>query len=99
MKLTEEDIKHVIVRKEYTRIGEKTTICLLTLENGFEVIGTSACVNPEDFDYETGKKFALERAMDKVWELEGYRLQWRLYGEQREVEQHELDQRSDSFYE
>jgi len=57
------------------KVGEKTTICLLKLHNGFEVIGSAACVNPEEYDAEIGTKIALQDAMDKVWELEGYRVQ------------------------
>lgn len=57
------------------KLGNKTTACILTLKNGFEVIGTSACVNPAEYCEEIGAKFATQRAMDKVWELEGYRHQ------------------------
>jgi hypothetical protein len=49
-KLTKEDLAEQIVKTEYTRVGVKTTICTLTLKNGFEVIGTSACVDPANFD-------------------------------------------------
>jgi hypothetical protein len=39
---------------------------VLTLKNGFEVIGSSACVNPEDYDFEIGKKYAREQAITKL---------------------------------
>ncbi len=57
------------------RLGEKTTCVLLKLRNGFEVVGTSACVDPSAYDHELGKKYARERALSKVWELQAYLLQ------------------------
>lgn len=74
-KLTIDDINAAIESEEYITLGKKTTACVLTLKNGFEVVGTSACVNPADYDIEKGKPFAKQRAMDKVWEVEGYRSQ------------------------
>jgi hypothetical protein len=61
------------------KTGKKTTICCLSLENGFEVIGESACVDPKNFNDELGKKYAYESAFNKLWELEGYRLQSELH--------------------
>jgi hypothetical protein len=73
--VTEEMINAAIMAEHDYKVGEKTTIVVLFLRNGFEVVGTSACVNPAGYDHETGKKYARERAITKVWELEGYRLQ------------------------
>lgn len=56
------------------------TFCVLVLRNGFTVVGTSACVSPENFDAATGRKVAYENAVDKVWELLGYALKDRLAG-------------------
>lgn len=55
------------------------TFCILTLENGFTVTGESACVSPENFDAEIGKKIAYENACEKIWMLEGYLLKQHLY--------------------
>jgi hypothetical protein len=38
------------------------------------VLGESACVNPSDFDAEIGRNYAREKAKEKIWSLEGYRL-------------------------
>jgi hypothetical protein len=54
------------------------TFCVLTLRNGFTVTGESACVSPENFDAEIGRKIARGKAVDKVWMLEGYLLRERL---------------------
>lgn len=50
------------------------TICVLVLKNGFTVTGESACISPENFDRELGAKIARQKAFDKIWMLEGYRL-------------------------
>lgn len=70
--LSTEMIEAKILKEDYTKIGEKTVICLLTLKCGFEIIGSSACINPNDFDFEIGKKYAREKAIDQLWMLEGY---------------------------
>lgn len=72
---TIDDINAAIKSETILTIGRKTTLVLLTLQNGFEVVGTSACVDPENYNQEVGAKFARQRALDKVWELEGYKLQ------------------------
>jgi len=60
------------VKTEYARMGKKTTVCVITLENGFEVTGVSACVNIEDYDYKVGCEYAYDKAYEKVCEFEAY---------------------------
>jgi hypothetical protein len=57
------------------------TFCVLVLRNGFTVTGESACVSPENFDAEIGRRIARQKAIDKVWMLEGYLLRERLHRE------------------
>lgn len=54
------------------------TFCVLVLRNGFTVTGESACVSPENFDAEIGRKIARENAVQKIWPLMGYSLKSRL---------------------
>jgi hypothetical protein len=54
------------------------TFCVLVLKNGFTVTGESACVSPENFDAEIGKKIARQNAVAKIWPLAGYALKERL---------------------
>lgn len=56
----------------------RLTFCVLVLRNGFTVTGESACVSPENFDAEIGRKIARQHAVDKVRMLEGYVLRERL---------------------
>lgn len=74
-RLTPDLIDSAIVDEDYY-VFEKTmmTVCCLTLKNGFNVIGESACASPENFNAEIGRKIARENARNKVWELEGYLL-------------------------
>lgn len=54
------------------------TFCVLVLKNGFTVTGESACVSPENFNAELGRKTARQHAVDKIWPLEGYLLREQL---------------------
>lgn len=54
------------------------TFCVLVLANGFTVVGQSACASPENFDAETGKRFARKDAEGKIWPLLGYELRTKL---------------------
>lgn len=77
-KLTMGDILDTVMRADYYRLGDSTTtICRLTLRNGFTVIGQSACIDPLEFNKSIGEKVAWDNALEKIWELEGYLLQQR----------------------
>ena len=83
-RLTPEHIKSVVKQADFF-VVESTylTVCVLTLENGFNVTGTSACASPENFNKELGEDIAFKKALEKVWELEGYLLKQRLYEKQK----------------
>ena len=55
------------------------TICILTLKNGFTIIGKSAPADPENFNRELGEKLAYEDAVRQVWPLMGYHLRQELF--------------------
>lgn len=79
-RLTPGLIESVILSEQY-HVYEGTTFtsCLLTLKNGFNVHGGSACASPENFNEELGRKIARENAKNKIWALEGYLLRQKLY--------------------
>ncbi|HMV36888.1 MAG TPA: Gp49 family protein [Nitrospira sp.] len=54
------------------------TFCVLVLKNGFTVTGESACVSPENFNAELGRKIARQNAVQKIWPLMGYELRSKL---------------------
>jgi Phage protein (N4 Gp49/phage Sf6 gene 66) family len=73
-KLSLEDIKNAVAEIDFLRVPDSTvTICVLRLQNGFIVLGHSACINPADFDQSLGENIAYEKALDQIWQLEGYR--------------------------
>lgn len=70
---------HTILAKvkdvQYTILSDmRTTICQVTLENGYTVLGSSSVVDPANFDAAKGQHFAWEDALEKIWPLEGYLL-------------------------
>ena len=78
-RLTPEHIDRAIIGEQYHVFeGSQLTVCCLTLKNGFTVTGESACVSPENFNAEIGRKVAREKARDKIWALEGYLLKSKL---------------------
>ena len=74
------DIHNKIKNTTYTLLPDgRTTVCQATLENGFTVIGTSACVVKEEYNQALGEKYSFEKAVDNIWELEGYLLAEKRY--------------------
>jgi hypothetical protein len=74
-RLTPETIDAAILTEQFHVFpGTTLTVCALTLQNGFQVVGESACASPENFDEEIGRNVARADARRKIWALEGYRL-------------------------
>lgn len=79
--VTEEDINRIVQESQfrYTTQFEKCTVAICKLPNGFVITESSSCVDTENYDPEIGKDICLKKIRDKIWELEGYRLQCELY--------------------
>jgi hypothetical protein len=74
-KVTVEAIEARIVKTVYWQLpGTTATICQLSIDNGFEVRGESACVDPANFDEALGEKYSREDAFRKLWPLFGFLL-------------------------
>ncbi len=74
-RITPQHIEEQIVHSAYHQFpGTTVTVCCLTLRNGYNTVGESACVVPANFDAEIGRKIAYENAKQKIWALEGYLL-------------------------
>lgn len=77
--VTLEQIQSKIKGEVYLVLPDgKSTLCILTLENGYTIKGISACVDAANFDMNIGRKIAFEDAMRQIWPLEGYLLAERL---------------------
>lgn len=64
---------------EVSTIFGKCTVVTCKLPNGFIIVENSACVDPANYDEAIGLEICMNRIKDKVWELEGYMLQERVY--------------------
>jgi hypothetical protein len=54
--------------------GTTTTVCLITLKNGFTLTGESSCADPSNFDEKIGREVAFKEARNKLWPLLGFML-------------------------
>lgn len=79
--VTDEGIKRLIDNSEKEvihRIFGKQCIVVIKLENGFTLVGESACVDPRNYDEKIGYDIAIKSIEKRLWELEGYLLQSQL---------------------
>lgn len=70
--------EQVLAEQYYVFPGTVLTVCCLTLQNGFNVIGKSAPVSVDNFNEEIGRTIARKEALDEIWALEGYLLKSKL---------------------
>ena len=57
------NLEDYIENVEYFHIGKKTTVCLLTLNNGFEITSTSACLNEMVYKEDVEKQSIVDKAL------------------------------------
>lgn len=76
-------IDDLIARSEITvkTLFNKTTVVAMKLPNGFVLVESSSCVDPHNYDEAVGVQICKQKLENKLWELEGYRLQERFYME------------------
>ena len=80
MQVTLDQIYRKIKSDTYLVLPDgRTTVCQLTLENGYTINGVSACVDIKNFNLELGRKYAYENAVQSIWHLEGYLLMEKMY--------------------
>ena len=82
-KVTVDQIKSILDNAETqeTIFWNKEVVVSYKLYNGFTIIGRGACVDPANFNIDIGRKVAREQAENKLWELEDYLLQNKMYNE------------------
>jgi hypothetical protein len=75
--ITKEQIETMLDESivSHQQMGAKTTVVICILPNGFEFVESSSCVDPKNYNHELGVKICRERIANKLWMLEGYRLQ------------------------
>lgn len=82
-KISEGDVLGFMKQGYSLRLGEKTTVVLDTTITGFDTIGTSACVNPNNYDHAIGESIARRDIKDKIWGHLSFVLQWAINGLKR----------------
>lgn len=79
-KIQESDVDKFIKSYEIYKVGDKTTVAVATLINGFIITESSSCVSPDNYDEELGASICKRKIRDKVWFLLGFLLQSSLKG-------------------
>ncbi len=80
-RVTLDSIRDKIAHMEYVypQTTKHMTVAIVTMANGFVVIGKSAPADPANFDEKLGRTFAEEDAIRQLWQLEGYLLREELH--------------------
>lgn len=73
-RVSKEQMDRRISSIQFTRMSGTVTICSIMLDNGFSVRGESACVNPENYNEDLGKKYSHDNAYSKLWAFFGFML-------------------------
>jgi hypothetical protein len=76
-RVTVESMEAKVASAEYFR-SKTLTICILTLSNGFTIVGKSACASPENYNQALGERYAYDDAFRQIWAFEGYLLREKL---------------------
>lgn len=79
--VTQEQVDNIFYSStlDYSTRFEKCTVLTVQLPNGFIIVESSACVDAANFDENMGAEICNERVKNKIWELEGYKLQDQVY--------------------
>ena len=64
----------------------RTTLCQLTLENGYTVLGTYSVVDKSEFNLDRSQQIAFNDATRQIWPLEGYLLAEKKYLDKKILE-------------
>ncbi len=83
-RVTESQILDNIAETRYIVDGV-TTLAIVTMKNGFKIVGTASPASPENFNADIGQTYAFKDALRQAWPLEGYLLCQKL------LEEKELD--------
>lgn len=79
-RVTLDSIKNKIASVEIInpKSASTLTLAVVTMENGFTVVGQSACADPANYDKALGDRLAEDDAIRDIWAHEGYLLREKL---------------------
>ena len=69
--LDKKNVDALIIEEHFFHT-QKTTVCILTLQSGFEIVGKSNCLNKSQFKKELGGYWAQEDAKNQLFKGEAY---------------------------
>ncbi len=73
-------VEEFVAYTETMTLGDRTTVVRCVLRNGFEIVESSACVDPKNYSEELGAEICMGKIKDKIWELLGFLLQTAWHG-------------------
>lgn len=81
--VTKEHIHKMLreAEREVITVFGKVTVVVLKLKNGFTLVESSGCVDPKNYDESMGVEICLGKLEDRLWYVEGYLLQNKLFNE------------------
>ena len=72
-RVNSDSIAKEIATVEYAYVG-LMTLCVLTLHNGFKIVGKSACASAANYNREFGEQFAYRDADRQIGQFLGFRI-------------------------
>lgn len=73
--IEEHNVNDFVSSIEFQKWGDKTTIAMATLANGFIICESSSCVDPANFNMDIGINICREHIYNEVWKFLGFLLQ------------------------
>ncbi|CAK7068432.1 MAG: hypothetical protein EUB_03727 [Eubacterium sp.] len=73
--ITQEMVDRFIKKTEIMKLGPKTTIVRAILINGFEIVKSSSCIDPNNYDEKIGYEICMESIKNEIWKHLGFLLQ------------------------
>lgn len=78
--ITLDSIKSKIAGECYIVLPDgRTTVCMLSMKNGYTIKGMSACMKASNFNIDVGRLEAYEDAVRQIWQFEDYLLAEKLH--------------------
>jgi hypothetical protein len=77
-RVTEKQVSDTVSNVRFVVDGV-LTLAVVTLKNGYKVVGTASPASPENFNKDIGETYAMKDALRQVWPLESYLLCQRLH--------------------
>lgn len=74
--MTDTDLMQMIDEKSirYEKLGKRTTVCFAITNSGFELLGTSFCLDETKFNQKLGEQYALQNLLQNLESKRAYHL-------------------------